>query len=521
MPGVLDPPEEAAVDEVGVDEPEVFAGKHKKAPQISWRHPALLFETSRPGRLGVELPAGGVEEEDLEELLPDGLLREEIEGMPEVSEVDVVRHFTRLSRRNYAPDLGLYPLGSCTMKYNPRINEDRARLSGFAHAHPLQPASTVQGSLELCWQLEQALKTLTGLPRVSLQPAAGAQGELTGILLAQAALAQRGESRRYVLIPDSAHGTNPASARFAGFEVKELASNARGTLDLQDLEREMTEDVAALMLTVPNTLGVFEDRILDIARIVHDKGGFLYCDGANFNSFVGKVRPGDMGVDVLHMNLHKTFTTPHGGGGPGAGPVAVAEELVPYLPTPTVEKGDDGFYLDYHRPGSIGRVRSFHGQFGMFVRALAYILAMGGRGLARVAETAVLNANYLRKGLEGHYHLPYTSPSLHEVVFSDKHQAAYGVTTLDIAKRLMDYGFHPPTIYFPTIVSGALMIEPTETVPKEDIDAFVEAMQAIAREAEEAPELVQGAPYTTPVRRCDEARAARKPILRWQPEEDS
>lgn len=500
---------------------ESTPSKHHETPDIHWRNPELLFEISSPGRLGVELPAVGVDEQPLEDLLPRELQRGSLDELPELSEVDVLRHFTRLSRRNYAPDLGLYPLGSCTMKYNPRVNEELARREGFALAHPAQPDSTVQGSLEVYWRLEQALITLTGLPRVSLQPAAGAQGEFTGILMARAALDKRGESRRYVLIPDSAHGTNPASARFAGFDVKELVSNSRGTLDLDDLEREMTEEVAALMLTVPNTLGVFEDQILEIARIVHGKGGFLYCDGANFNAFVGKVRPGDMGVDVLHMNLHKTFTTPHGGGGPGAGPVAVAEELVPFLPTPTVEQAGDGsYYLSYDRPDTIGRVRSFHGQFGMLVRALSYILAMGGEGLPRVAENAVLNANYLRKRLLDAYHLPYESPSMHEVVFSDKWQSRHGVSTLDIAKRLMDYGFHPPTIYFPTIVSGALMIEPTETVAKEELDSFAEALLKIAEEAAEAPELVKGAPYTTPVRRCDEAQAARNPILRWTPEED-
>ncbi len=491
-------------------------------PRIAWRHPQLLFEQSRPGRIGVQLPASGVEEQALDSLLPADLVRDEIEGMPELSEVDVLRHYTRLSRRNYAPDLALYPLGSCTMKYNPRINEELARRPGFALSHPLQPDSTVQGNLELMHTLEQILIRLTGLSRVTLQPAAGAQGELTGILLAQAALRKRGEDRRYVLIPDSAHGTNPASARFAGFDVKELVSNKQGTLDLADLEAAMTEDVAALMLTVPNTLGVFEDHILEIARIVHAKGGFLYCDGANFNSFVGKARPGDMGVDVLHMNLHKTFTTPHGGGGPGSGPVGVSDELVPFLPNPMVERADDGsYYLDTDRPDSIGRVRSFHGQFGMFVRALSYILAMGGQGLANVAETAVLNANYVRKGLEDVYHLPYKSPTLHEVVFNDKRQHDQHVTTMDIAKRMMDYGFHPPTVYFPTIVSGALMIEPTESYGKEDLDTFIDALRRIAREAEECPEVIKEAPHSTPVRRCDEVRAARQTILRWFPDADA
>jgi glycine dehydrogenase subunit 2 len=501
------------------DETDRPAERDPRIPHVAWQNEGLLFERSSPGRIGVTLPASGVDETPLDELLPDGLLRAEVEGLPELSEVDVVRHFTRISRKNYALDLGLYPLGSCTMKYNPRINEDMARLPGLAGSHPLQPESTVQGNLALFWALERALIALTGLERVSLHPAAGAHGEFAGIVMARAALGRRGEGRKYVLIPDSAHGTNPASARFAGFEVKELLSNAQGTLDLADLEREMTGDVAALMLTVPNTLGVFENHIREIADIVHGKGGFLYCDGANFNAFVGKARPGDMGVDVLHMNLHKTFTTPHGGGGPGAGPVGVASELVPFLPVPTVERGESGFYLDFDRPHSIGRIRSFHAQFGMLIRALAYIMSMGGEGLRQVAENAVLNANYVRKGLEGTYHLPYSSPSMHEVVFSDKIQhEAHHVTTLDIAKRLMDYGFHPPTIYFPLIVSGALMIEPTETVGRQELDHFIEAMKEIAREAAEDPDLVRGAPYTTPVRRCDEARAARHPILRWKPD---
>ncbi|MGH9380793.1 MAG: aminomethyl-transferring glycine dehydrogenase subunit GcvPB [Thermoanaerobaculia bacterium] len=495
-------------------------GSHPEHPHVAWREEGSLFDKSRAGRIGVQLPPVGVDERPIEELLPDELRRAPVEGMPELSEVDVIRHFTRVSRRNYSIDLGLYPLGSCTMKHNPRIHEELARLPGFAQAHPLQPVSTVQGSLALMWALEQQLVELTGMRRVGLAPAAGAHGEFAGMLMVRRALEQRGEARRYVLIPDSAHGTNPASAHFAGYEVRQLKSTDRGTLDVDDLAATMSEDVAALMLTVPNTLGVFEDRILDIARIVHDKGGFLYCDGANFNAFVGKARPGDMGCDVLHLNLHKTFTTPHGGGGPGAGPVAVSEELVPYLPVPTVEKGSAGFYLDHDRPHSIGRIRAFHGQFGMLVRALAYILSMGGEGLAAVAEGAVLNANYLRKRLEGTYHLPFKTPSLHEVVFTDKKQRPHGVTTLDIAKRLLDYGFHPPTVYFPLIVSGAMMIEPTETEGKEELDAFVDAMQQIAREAEEAPELLQAAPYTTPVRRCDETRAARHPVLRWTPEGD-
>ena len=493
--------------------------EHARQPEVAWRNQDVLFDKSRPGRIGVQLPPCGVDEAPLEELLPAGLTRSDLPGMPEVSEVDVVRHYTRISRRNYAIDLGPYPLGSCTMKYNPRINEQIVRYPGFAESHPLQPDETVQGNLALLWALEQALVSLTGMTRVSLQPAAGAHGEFAGTLMIRKALEARGDGRRYVLIPDSAHGTNPASAHFAGYEVKELVSNNAGTVDLADLDREMNDEVAALMLTVPNTLGVFEDQILEISRIVHDRGGFIYGDGANFNSFVGRLRPGDMGIDVLHLNLHKTFTTPHGGGGPGAGPVAVAEELVPHLPVPTVERTDAGFRLEYDRPGSIGRTRSFNGQFGVLVRALVYILSMGGEGLRQVANHAVLNANYVRSRLLEDYHLPYQSPSLHEVVFSDRKQAAHGVTTLDIAKRLMDYGFHPPTIYFPLIVHGALMIEPTETEAKEDLDALIAALKAIAKEAAEDPELVKSAPHTTPVGRCDEARAARQPILRWTPAE--
>jgi len=489
-----------------------------REPKVAWRHEELLFDRSRAGRLGVQLPPSGVDEKPVSELLPDEVIRGEISDLPELSEVDVIRHFTRISRNNYSIDLGLYPLGSCTMKHNPRINEETARLPGLAQVHPCQPVSTVQGSLALMWALEQALLQLTGMSRISLAPAAGAHGEFAGMLMIRKALDARGESRRYVLIPDSAHGTNPASAHFAGFEVKELLSTDRGTLDVEDLRSAMSDDVAALMLTVPNTLGVFEDRILEIADLVHEKGAFLYCDGANFNAFVGKARPGDMGCDVLHLNLHKTFTTPHGGGGPGAGPVGVAENLVPFLPVPMVEMKAGKFVLDSERPQTIGRIRSFHGQFGVLVRALTYILSMGGAGLARVAEGAVLNANYVRNGLSGEYHLPYATPSLHEVVFSDKRQSAHGVSTLDIAKRLMDYGFHPPTIYFPLIVSGALMIEPTETEGKEELDAFIAAMRAIAREAAEDPALLHGAPWSTPVRRCDEARAARQPDLRWRPE---
>jgi glycine dehydrogenase subunit 2 len=476
----------------------------------------LIFEHSKHGRRGYQLPDLDVPEQNIDELLPKGVRRQDIAGEVEVSEVDVIRHFTRLSKLNVSIDAGLYPLGSCTMKHNPRINEEIARTPGIALSHPLQPDHQVQGNLELLWWLEQSLMEIFGLPRVTLQPVAGAHGELTGILMVHKALAKTGNARKYILIPDSAHGTNPASAAFAGYQIKELKSNSRGTVDLSVLAEAVTDEVAALMVTVPNTLGVFETEIRKMADILHAKGAYLYCDGANLNSFVGIARPGDMGIDVIHSNLHKTFSTPHGGGGPGAGPVGVSKSLIPFLPTPTVEKREDGtFYLEHNHPDSVGRMRAFNGNFGVLVRALTYMRSMGPTGLRRIAQVAVLNANYIRARLKGKYHLPYDAPSLHEVVFSDKHQTAHDVHTLDIAKRLMDYGFHPPTIYFPLIVSGALMIEPTESEPKEELDAFCDAMLAIARECEERPELVRSAPHTTPVRRLDEARAARNPVLRW------
>jgi glycine dehydrogenase subunit 2 len=475
----------------------------------------LIFEHSKRGRKGYHLPALDVPEAS--DALPAALMRSEIADEVEVSEVDVIRHFTRLSKLNVSIDAGLYPLGSCTMKHNPRLNEEIARTPGFALSHPLQPDHQVQGNLSLLWHLEQTLMEILGMPRVTLQPVAGAHGELTGILMVHKALAKSGNARKYILIPDSAHGTNPASAAFAGYEIKELKSNSRGTVDIDTLAAAVTEDVAALMITVPNTLGVFETDIKRFAGILHEKGAYLYCDGANLNSFVGIARPGDMGIDVIHSNLHKTFSTPHGGGGPGAGPVGVSQRLIPFLPTPTVERRDDGtFYLDHGHPESIGRVRAFNGNFNVLVRALTYMRSMGPDGLRRIAQIAVLNANYIRARLRGSYHLPYDAPSLHEVVFSDKLQTAKDVHTLDIAKRLMDYGFHPPTIYFPLIVAGALMIEPTESEPKEELDAFCDAMIAIARECEERPELVRSAPHTTPVRRLDEARAARQPVLRWK-----
>ena len=472
------------------------------------RRAGSLFDTFRTGRTGVLLPPLDVPPADPAALY-GSQHRAEVKGEVEANEVDVVRHFTRLSQLNFAIDTALYPLGSCTMKHNPRINEEIARIAGFNDTHPYAPIHLAQGNLELMWRLEQALKALTGFARVTLQPSAGANGELAGALMIRAAHGKAGNPRKNVLVPDSAHGTNPATAHFAGYDVVELASNARGTLDLSELDAKLNEDVAALMITVPNTLGVFEEQILEITKMVHAKGAYVYLDGANFNAFVGKVRPADMGVDVMHMNLHKTFSTPHGGGGPGAGPVGVAPALVPYLPVPTVERRGDAFVLDVDRPDSIGKMRTFYGNFGVLVRALTYIVSYGNR-IHEVAENAVLNANYIRKKLEPFYHLKYDAPSYHEVVFDDKLQAARGLHNIDIAKRLMDYGFHPPTMSFPLIVAGALMIEPTESEPKEELDAFADAMIAIAKECETSPEVVSSAPHTTPVRRLDEALAARE-----------
>jgi len=470
-------------------------------------------DLAQPGRAAWSFPDLDVEPTEI----PEAHRRRQAPGLPEVAERDLVRHYTRLSQMNYGVDTGIYPLGSCSMKYNPKLAEVAAAAPGFARLHPLQPDGTAQGALEMLWRLEAALCEITGMTRATLQPPAGACGELTGLLIMRAHHTELGNPRRTVLIPDSAHGTNPASAAFAGYEVRELKSNSRGTVDLHVLEEAVNEDVAALMITVPNTLGVFESEIRAMADILHRKGAYLYCDGANLNAFVGVARAGDMGIDVIHSNLHKTFSTPHGGGGPGAGPVGVSEKLVPFLPSPTIERRDDEtFFLDFDHADSIGRMRAFNGNFGVLVRALTYMRSMGPDGLRRIAQIAVLNANYIRARLKGTFHLPYDAPSLHEVVFNDKNQIPHEVHTLDIAKRLMDYGFHPPTIYFPLIVSGALMIEPTESEPKEELDAFCEAMLAIARECEERPELVRSAPHTTPVRRLDEAKAARQPILRWK-----
>ncbi|HEY3174989.1 MAG TPA: aminomethyl-transferring glycine dehydrogenase subunit GcvPB [Candidatus Polarisedimenticolia bacterium] len=488
-------------------------GRPKEVSTAVTRLEPTIFELSSAGCRGYELPALDVPEADPSDL--GDAVRPDIAGFPEMSEVDVVRHFVRLSRLNYAIDLGLYPLGSCTMKYNPKINEEMARLDGFARIHPMQPEGSVQGALRLMDELEALLREITGMDRFTLQPAAGAHGELTGIMIARAHLERSGDPRSVILIPDSAHGTNPASAHICGYRVEEIASNERGCIDTDALRRRMGPDVAALMLTNPNTLGIFEAEIETICGIVHAKGGLVYMDGANMNALVGVARPGDMGVDILHLNLHKTFSTPHGGGGPGSGPVGVVRALEPYLPVPVLVRGERELRLDWERPFSIGKISSFLGNFGMHVRAYAYILSYGATGIRRIAERAVLNASYIRARLSDTYHLAFRQPTLHEVIFDDTNQKDAGVRTLDIAKRLMDYGFHPPTIYFPLIVHGALMIEPTETESRQELDRFIEAMKAIDREAREDPELVRTAPHHTPVGRLDEAAAARKPKLVW------
>jgi len=524
----------------------------------------LVFEKSSPGKKAYKLPPLDVPEVDAAALLGDAH-RKTAGLLPELSEIEIIRHFTRLSTWNYAIDLGMYPLGSCTMKYNPRVNEFVSRIEGLADAHPYRPESLAQGVLEVIDLLQRCLIEITGMDTITLQPAAGAHGEFTGILLVRAWHESQGNARRKIIIPDSAHGTNPATGASCGNQVENLKSKAEGGIDLEALTRQVDEDTAALMLTNPSTLGVFENEIHKIADILHAKGALLYMDGANMNALVGKVRPGDFGVDVMHLNLHKTFSTPHGGGGPGSGPVACKKFLEPFLPTPILvrtgtaanspsteswestnadatsagaaplfrapsilsgssDKVDGGdtevpsgsLHWDYDRPQSVGRVRAFYGNTGMFIRALAYILANGPDGLRQTTEDAVLNANYIRKNLEDLYELPYKTPSMHEVVFSDKRQAAKGVKTGDIGKRLIDYGFHPYTVSFPLIVHGALMIEPTESESLEELDLFISAMRSIAKEVEETPDLVKTAPHSTRVSRLDEVQAARKPILRWR-----
>ena len=493
------------------------AGQHSAGPpKRAVLNEPLITERGSPGRVGYSLPADDIPARDSAQELPPELCRADLEDFPEVSEGEVVRHFTRLSQWNFSAATTLYPLGSCTMKYNPVVNEVVARLPGFAQLHPLMPAAYAQGALELIARLEHSLAEISGMDAISLQPAAGAQGELTGMKLIRAYHVEQGQPRKKVLIPGSAHGTNPASAALCGYAVVEVPAGPDGTLEAATLEQYMDDEVAALMVTNPNTLGLFERDIVQIAELVHAQGGLVYMDGANLNALMGVAKPGHMGADVIQFNLHKTFSTPHGGGGPGAGPVGVKKILEPYLPLPRVVAEGAGYRWSENFPRSIGRIRSFFGNFGILVRAYAYILAMGGDGLSQATRMAVLNANYLRKRLESTYQLASSSPCLHECVFSDRSFQHTGVKTLDIAKRLLDYGFYAPTIYFPLVVSGALMMEPTETETKETLDAFADALLAIAQEAQDEPEALKAAPASTPVGRLDETRAARRPVLAWR-----
>ncbi|WP_025717964.1 aminomethyl-transferring glycine dehydrogenase subunit GcvPB [Paenibacillus sp. 1-18] len=489
-------------------------GQDQKQELLKKHDQALIFELSRPGRIAYSLPACDVPRRPVAELLPDYALRSEPAALPELYEVDVIRHYTALSRRNFGVDNGFYPLGSCTMKYNPKVNEDVARYAGFAKIHPYQPENSIQGAMELLHTLQNDLAALTGMDAVTLQPAAGAHGEWTGLMMIRSYHEARGERRTKVLVPDSSHGTNPASATVAGFETITLPSTPQGLVDLDALRQAVGNDTAALMLTNPNTLGLFEKQIAAIAAIVHEAGGLLYYDGANSNAIMGITRPGDMGFDVVHLNLHKTMSTPHGGGGPGAGPVGVKQRLIPYLPKPLVVRDAQGTYhWDREQGDSIGRVKAFYGNFGILVRAYAYIRSYGPDGLKRVSECAVLNANYMMHRLAPYFELPYPGHCKHEFVMSGQNLKKFGVRTLDVAKRLLDFGYHPPTIYFPLNVEECIMIEPTETESKETLDGFIDTMIQISREAEEKPELVLNAPYTTPVTRLDETTAARKPVL--------
>ena len=486
--------------------------KHKIATEGLIFEEPIVFELGSPGRKAYSLASCDVPEIELETLLPADEIRDPIKELPELTELDVVRHYTRLSQWNFSIDTNFYPLGSCTMKYNPKLNETLARLPGFAGHHPISAVEDSQGSLQLMYELQECLKEISGMDQVSLQPAAGAQGEFAGMLMIQAYHAAKGNPRKKVLLPDSAHGTNPASANLCGYKAVQIPSNSKGLIDIDKLEAVMDEETAAIMLTNPNTLGMFEKDILKITEIVHSKGGLVYCDGANFNAVMGVVKMGKMGIDVLHINLHKTFSTPHGGGGPGAGPVCIKDTLEPYLPKPIVVKQGHKYVLNNNRPKSVGKLKVFNGNFGMLLRAYAYIRTLGPEGILEAAQSAVLNANYIRAKLKDTFHLPFTGPSLHECVFNDQGQ---GITTLEFAKELIDHGFHPPTVYFPLIVKGALMIEPTETESKETLDMFIEAMKSISKKGHEDPESFHEAPRLPKVSRPDEAQAARLPKLKW------
>ncbi|MDD3269298.1 MAG: aminomethyl-transferring glycine dehydrogenase subunit GcvPB [Syntrophomonadaceae bacterium] len=477
----------------------------------------LIFEKHVPNSNAFSLPPGMIPEGDIQESIPEQFLRRAAAALPEISEVEAVRHFTELSTRAYGVDSGFYPLGSCTMKYNPKINEWAARIPGFAGLHPYQPEATVQGALQLYYEMQEMLAEITGMDAFSLQPAAGAHGEMAGVMIIKAYhMNRQDQPRTKMMVPDSAHGTNPATANVVGYDVIEVKSNERGLVDLDDLRAKMSDEIAGLMLTNPNTLGLFEEEIKEIAAIVHEGGGLLYYDGANLNGVIGVARPGDMGFDVIHVNLHKTFGTPHGGGGPGSGPVGVKARLQEFLPTPVAVKNGDSYGLDYNRPLSIGKLKNFYGNFGVIVKAYAYIKSLGADGLKEACEHAVLNANYLRHRLRESYNIPLDRICKHEFIANSRKQAEpNGISTLNIAKRLIDYGYHPPTIYFPLIVSEAIMIEPTETESKARLDDFVQVMKDIAREAVEAPELLLNAPQQTAIKRVDEVTAARKPVLKW------
>ncbi len=475
-----------------------------------------IFELSRSGRSSGHVVAADDNAADLATLLPGVKLRERL-PLPELTEGEVVRHFTRLSELNYSVDRGFYPLGSCTMKYNPKVNEEACGLAGFSLIHPYQPEESVQGALRLMYELQGYLCTIGGMDACSLQPAAGAQGEFTGLLVIRAYQRARGQDHRsVVLVPDTAHGTNPASAAMVGYSVATIPSDERGGVDVKALKARLGDDVAAMMLTIPSTLGLFDENIVEICRLVHEAGGLVYADGANMNAMLGRACMGDLGCDVMHYNLHKTFSTPHGGGGPGAGPIAVKEHLAPFLPVPVIGKSEDGrFYFDFDLPHSVGKVRSFYGNFGILVRAYSYIASLGKEGIKRVSENAVLNANYMLSKLRDVFDVAYDEICMHEFVLSGRRQKKVGVTTLDMAKRLIDYGFYPPTIYFPLVVEEAMMVEPTETETKETLDTFIAAMRQIAEEAKTDPELLKSAPHNSPVGRLDEVRAARQPVLKF------
>ncbi len=469
----------------------------------------LLWEKSTPGRCGISIPT-----QDVQESLLDPELTGEAPNLPELSEIDIVRHFTRLSQWNFGLDSGMYPLGSCTMKYNPKTNEVQASRTGLANSHPLTDEDVSQGALKMMYNLEKYLAELTGMNAVTLQPGAGAHGELTGILIIHAFFEKNGKQRSKIIIPDTAHGTNPASGALCGYTPVNIKSGEKGILTPELVAEVMDEDTAGIMITNPNTLGLFEENIREVADIIHSKGGLVYGDGANMNAIMGIVKPGDIGIDVLHLNLHKTFSTPHGGGGPGAGPVCVVKNLEPFLPVPRIEKNKNSYILTENRPDSLGRMLTFYGHFDVLVKAYSYLLSMGPDGLKLASKLAVLNANYIKESLKKTLELPYDRDCMHECVFSDKKQEKYHITTLDIAKRLMDYGYHPPTIYFPLVVHGSIMIEPTETESKKDIDQFIGALKEIAAEAKKNPEVLHSAPHIAKVSRLDEVLAARKPCLR-------